>query len=93
MDSKVWERVNSAGYKVEKVLAWLTILAVMVILTTLVVEAEWSMMSEDVKAEVVCSEEINAASYLAIAEGISDDSSDISSLIDDCQSVRGILEH
>ena len=86
MNSKVWEHVNSAGYKVEKVLAWLTILTIVVILTTLVVEAEWSMMSEDVKAEVICSEEVNAASYLAIAEGISDDLSDISSLIDDCRS-------
>lgn len=94
MDSKVvWQQINSMGYRIKKILAWVTIAAVLVMLTTLVVEAEWSMMSEDVRTEIVCSEELNAAAYLAVAEGISDDLSDVSSLIDDCHPAKDLLEH
>ncbi len=90
MDSKgFWENVNSWGYSIEKVLAWVTIIAALIMLTTLVAEAEWNMIPEDAKVDVACSEEITAAGYLSISERILNDSSsdsEVSKLTSDCQS-------
>ena len=77
------------GYSIEKVLAWVTILAALIMLTTLVAEAEWNMIPEDTQVDVACSEEITAAGYLAISERILNDSSsdsEVSRLVDDCKS-------